>query len=114
MSIWCVSNRLKTVGVSLVSIPAATILLWAPPAYADPTPNQAVAYCQDMAALGHLADCATLASYGRGVCAQFDKGYDWYTILTRLDTITKDQQFSADILVAAVSDICPWNESKKP
>jgi len=32
---------------------------------------------------------------------------------TQLDTITSDRQFCADILVAAVRDICPWNESKK-
>jgi len=107
-------GRLNTTGIAAISILAATILLAAPAAYADPASNPGVAYCQDMASLGHLADCVTLASYGRGVCVQFDKGYDWYTILKRLDTITLDQQFSADILVAAVSDICPWNESKKP
>ena len=44
----------------------------------------------------------------------FDRGTDWYTILSQLDPATKDQQFSADIVAAAVLDIYPWNESKKP
>jgi hypothetical protein len=107
-------GRINTLGVVAISILVATTLPGVPAAYADPASNAEVAYCQDMASLGHRADCVTLASYGRGVCVQFDKGYDWYSILKRLDTTTLDQQFSADILVAAVSDICPWNESKKP
>jgi hypothetical protein len=107
-------GRINTLGVVTISILVATALLGMPAAYAGPASNAEMAYCQDMASLGHRADCVTLASHGRGVCVQFDKGYDWYTILQRLDTITLDQQFSADILVAAVRDICPWNESKKP
>jgi hypothetical protein len=106
--------RITAAGLAQVSIVVASVLPDMPVAYADPAPNPQVAYCQDMASLGHRADCATLAGYGRGVCAQFDKGSDWYAILQQLDPITLDQQFSADILVAAVRDICPWNASKKP
>lgn len=97
-------------GLAPISIVVASVLPGMPVAHADPQ----VAYCQDMASLGHRADCATLAGYGRAVCAQFDKGNDWYSILRQLDPITLDQQFSADILVAAVRDICPWNASEKP
>jgi len=107
-------GSISNAGAVALSVFLATVPLEGPPAHADPASNPEVAYCHDMASLGHLTDCVTLASYGRGVCTQFDKGTDWYTILKQLDTITLDQQFSADILVAAVSDMCPWNESKKP
>jgi hypothetical protein len=106
--------RIIVAGLAPGSIVVASVLLGEPVADADPASDPQVAYCRDMASLGHRADCVTLAGYGRGVCAQFDKGTDWYAILQQLDTITLNQQFSADLLVAAVRDICPWNASKKP
>ena len=96
------------------SLMLAATFLNVPAANADPVADAEVSYCRDMASLGHLADCVTLVSYGRGVCIQFDRGFDWYTILKRLDAATMDRELSADILVAAVADICPWNQSKKP
>lgn len=107
-------GRANIAGRALISVVVATALLGVPVAHAGPASNPDAAYCHDMVTLGHPADCATLASYGHNVCGQFDKGTNWYSILTQLDAATRNQQFSADILAAAVQDLCPWNESKKP
>lgn len=93
---------------------AAAAAMPTPLASADPQTDRDVAYCQDMAALGHLGPCSALLSYGMGVCTQFDQGNDWYSILKALDAAVVDQTLSSDILVAAVTDICPWDKSKKP
>jgi hypothetical protein len=107
-------RRIDITGAALMSIVATTAVLIPSTAQAEPSSNPEAAYCHDIAVLGHRANCANLASYGHGVCAQFDKGIDYRTILQQLDTVTADQQFSADILVVAVRDLCPWNEAKKP
>ncbi|MCX8563917.1 DUF732 domain-containing protein [Mycolicibacterium mucogenicum] len=73
-----------------------------------------VEYCQVLAQLGYISSCVTLASYGHGVCAQFDQGNDWYSILKMLDNNFGEGQKSADILVAATKYLCPWHESKTP
>ena len=47
------------------------------------TTNPEVTYCQDMASLGHLADCIGLVSDGRGVVHPVR-----HTVLNRLDSAT--------------------------
>ncbi len=89
---------------------------WRPPGF-TPTgvtpPGGASSYCQLMIATGHFGDCATMSSYGFGVCAQFDRGYDWFSIMQQLDA-TVGVDHSAAVMVTAVSELCPWNESKTP
>lgn len=70
-------------------------------------------YCELMNATGHFGQCSSMASYGHGVCAQFDRGNDWYSILTQLDS-TVGEEHSAAVLVTAVSELCPWHEGKTP
>lgn len=82
-------------------------------AMAAPTLDNVDSYCELLAATGHIGNCVTFASYGRGVCYQFDDGYDWYEVLTNLDSAVGEAH-SAAILVTAVSELCPWHESKTP
>lgn len=82
-------------------------------ARAIPTLENEESYCELLAATGHIGNCVTLASYGKGVCVQFDDGYDWYTVLTNLESAIGEEH-SAAVLVTAVSELCPWHESRTP
>jgi len=70
-------------------------------------------YCELMHATGHFGECSSMASYGHGVCAQFDRGYDWYSILSQLDSVVGEEH-SAAVLVTVVSELCPWHEGRTP
>jgi Protein of unknown function (DUF732) len=82
-------------------------------ATAAPVLDNSASYCELLASTGHIGNCGTLFSYGRGVCYQFDDGYDWYNVLTNLDSAV-GRGDSAAILVTAVSELCPWHESRTP
>lgn len=101
----------KADGVRIALAVAIGLITLAPDVSAQPDDG---AYCRDMAATGYLQSCATLYSYGRGTCIQFDRGNDWFSILRQLDSTTGDKKLAPAILVTAVSDLCPWHQSRLP
>jgi hypothetical protein len=101
--------RTALLGAFLVASP----FVGAGHAVAAPILDNEASYCELLAATGHIGNCGTLVSYGQGVCYQFDDGYGWYEILSNLDSAVGEAD-SAAILVTAVSELCPWHESKTP
>jgi hypothetical protein len=83
-------------------------LVQAPNAVAEPD----LEFCRDMAAVGYPGNCATLVSLARDVCAQYDRGLDWSTILQRLDLATKDEGLSNYIIAGAPLYFCPQHDDK--
>lgn len=83
---------------------AVGLLALAPSVRAQPDD---IAYCQDMAATGHLQSCTMLYSYRRGTSIRFGKGNNWSNILDELDALTGDRDLAPAILVTAVADPCP-------
>ena len=79
-----------------------------PSAVADPGPD----FCRDMAAVGYPADCATLTTLARDVCAQYDRGLDWQAVLQKLDAATKDEDLSNYIIAGAPLYFCPEHDDK--
>jgi hypothetical protein len=60
-----------------------------------------------MASAGVPGDCATLTSLAKGVCAQYDQGFDLDTIVQRLDATTKNESLSNYIMAGAPLYFCP-------
>jgi hypothetical protein len=100
---------MRTAAVTALLLAGAMAsLLGAPSAVAEPELD----FCRDMAAVGYPTDCATLASLAKDVCAQYDRGLDWSTVLQRLDIATKDEGLSNYIIAGAPLYFCPEHDDK--
>ena len=98
----------KATGTALLLAGATASLIHAPSAVAEPELD----FCRDMAAVGYPSDCANLANLAKDVCAQYDRGLDWSTILQRLDIATKDEGLSNYIIAGAPLYFCPEHDDK--
>lgn len=87
---------------------AIALLTGAPRAGASPELD----YCRAMASAGVPGDCATLAGFAADVCAQYDRGLDWTTIVERLDAATKNEAVSNFVMAGAPMYFCPEHRGK--
>ncbi len=96
---------MKTIALAAVASTwaIASQLVHAPSATAVPESD----YCASLARAGYPGDCATLTSLAKGVCAQYDQGFDQLTIVQRLDATTKDEGLSNFIMAGAALYFCP-------
>ncbi|WP_006242550.1 DUF732 domain-containing protein [Mycolicibacterium tusciae] len=95
---------MKTVALAALAISGAIAsLVHAPSAAATPQSD----YCASMASAQVPGDCATLTSLAKGVCAQYDQGFDLETIVQRLDATTKNEGLSNYIMAGAPLYFCP-------
>lgn len=95
---------MKTPALTALAITGAIAsFVHAPSAAASPESD----YCASMARAGVPGDCATLTSLAKGVCAQYDQGFDLETIAQRLDGTTKNQALSNYIMAGAPLYFCP-------
>jgi Protein of unknown function (DUF732) len=97
-----------TAGAALLFVGLIASLIGAPSAVAGPELD----FCRDMAAVGYPGDCATLVGLARDVCAQYDRGLDWQTVLQGLDRATKDESLSNYIMAGAPLYFCPEHHDK--
>jgi hypothetical protein len=96
---------MKTIaGAALLFVGLIASLIGAPSAVAGPELD----FCRDMAAVGYPGDCATLVGL-RDVCAQYDRGLDWQTVLQGLDRATKVSNY---IIAGAPMYFCPEHDDK--
>jgi len=96
------------VRIALIVAGITGALVHAPSAAAEPD----VEFCKAMTAVGYSGDCATLAGLARDVCAEYDRGVDWTTVLTRVDLATKDEGLSNFIMAGAPLYFCPEHDDK--
>ncbi|MGO4445552.1 DUF732 domain-containing protein [Mycobacterium sp. 2YAF39] len=95
---------MKTIALAALAMSGALAsFIHAPSAVAVPDSD----YCQSLATAGYPGDCATLTSLAKGVCAQYDQGFDLTTIVARLDATTKNEGLSNYIMAGAPLYFCP-------
>ena len=95
---------MKTIALAALALSGAiATLVHAPSAVASPQSD----YCASMASAGVPGDCATLTTLAKGVCAQYDQGFDLTTIVERLDATTKNESLSNYIMAGAPLYFCP-------
>ncbi len=100
---------MKTVALTALLLAGAIASFpGAPGAAASPESD----YCRAMASAGVPGECATLTSLAKDVCAQYDRGVAWTTIVERLDAATKDQQLSNFIMAGAPMYFCPEHDDE--
>jgi hypothetical protein len=97
-----------TGGAALLLAGAFASLIQAPSAVADPAAD----FCRDMAGVGYTGDCATVTKLAKGVCAQYDRGLDWETVVATVDAATKDQSLSNYVMAGAPLYFCPQHDNK--
>ena len=100
---------MKTVALAaLVIAGAVASLVNAPSVVASPELD----FCRGMAGAGYPGDCATLTGLAKDVCAQYDRGVDWTSIVHRLDAATQNEGLSNYIMAGAPLYFCPEYEGK--
>lgn len=101
--------QMKTVALTaLVFAGAIASLVHPPSAAAGPELD----FCRGLAGAGYPGDCATLAGLARDVCAQYDRGVDWASIVQRLDAATQNEGLSNYIMAGAPLYFCPEHDDE--
>lgn len=86
------------------------LLIHAPSATASPdaaSPDPDAEFCSAMTNVGYTGDCTSLVNLARGVCAQYDRGLDWETVVANVDAVTADESLSNYVLAGAPMYFCP-------
>jgi hypothetical protein len=99
---------MKTIALTALLLIGAILSPGAPTAAASPELD----FCRAMADVGYPGDCAVLAGLAKDVCAQYDRGLDWTSIVEKLDVATKDDGMSNFIMAGAPMYFCPEHDDK--
>jgi hypothetical protein len=99
------------VRVGVLSAALVALAVQAPAANAAPDNNS---FCNQLAALGYPGQCTTIVALAKGVCAQYDRGVDWSTVVKQVDTKTNDEGLSNYIMAGAPMYFCPQHQDMSP
>ena len=101
-------RKLALGSAGLFSVGLMTLFVAAPAANASPDAE----FCQAMTGVGYTGDCATIVGYATDVCAQYDSGAGWETVVEELDARTDDEALTNFIVAGAPLYFCPQHSGK--
>lgn len=96
------------VGAAGVLVGLMTLFVTAPGAAASPDGE----FCDAMAGVGYTGDCGTIVDLATEVCAQYDLGVPWETVVADVDAQTSDELLSNFVVAGAPMYFCPEHSGK--